>query len=317
MPQVSKGSRMMKRFVVVAAALAVVAGAAGCSGARPVAEMSAPPQKQADSASAVLTTRYPVMVVEREDVRLCVGGMLGLYPPGCMGDVGLIGWDWAAVPGTYEEDMDVRWGEYVVTGTYDVAANELTVVSVDARAEEPIVEESPMGPPMPTACPEPDGGWRIIDESTANQEALGAVGSVATTLDGYATMWIDGTPLPPVPEDSDPLAQMQHYALNAGLNIVTVAVRGDTAAAERQLREVWGGALCVIAVDYTEAERQAIQQEVMDEYMTRGFLLAGLDAVTGVIDITVVHDIDGEMQREVDERYGPGLIRVHSALVPV
>ncbi|WP_152594788.1 hypothetical protein [Microbacterium profundi] len=304
----------MSRVVGVVIALAVVVGAAGCGAPRPVPQTSSSDSAATAAASPLLTTDHPVMVIERDgEADLCFVVMQS-WPPLCGGGPRLVDWDWMVVPGTYEEAMGVRWGEYVVTGIYDAQTNELTVETVTAAPEPPRADTSAMGPPLPTACPEPDGGWRILDESTANQEALYAVGGVAATLDGYATMWIDRSPLPPVPDDADPLEQLHHYAVYAGLNIVTVAVRGDAVAAEQRLREVWGGALCVITVDYTEADRQALLQEVMDEYAARGLTIAGMDGVTGVIGITVVYDFDGALQQELDERYGPGLIRVHSAL---
>lgn len=309
-----RGEGKVKRIIAVGVLLVVAVGAVGCATERPVPEI----QESAVEVSATptLTTRYLTTVVDRGEAELCVGGVLQSNPPGCMGAVTLIGWNWSAVP-TYEQRDGVRWGDYVVTGTYDPQTNELTVASVDSDAASPHSDQSPMGPPMPTVCPEPLGGWQILDESRADQESLYAVGPVAMSLDGYATMWLDRTPLPAVPGDADALEQMHHYAVNAGLNIVTVAVRGDPLAAEQRIRDVWGGALCVIAVDYTEAERQSAQQEIMVEYEEWGIIASGVDGITGVIGITVVHDLDGALQRVLDERYGAGLVVVDSALAPV
>lgn len=307
----------MKKLIATCIALVVVGGTVGCA-TRPATQESIATAPVAAAPDApMLTSTYPRTVVDRDGAELCVVGVLQSSPPGCAGGVTLIGWDWAEVAGTYEEQGGVRWGDYVVTGAYDAQRNELTVTSVSTDVQPPSAEDSPMGPPIPAACSEPPEGWRIVDESKANQEALYAVSGVATTLDGYATMWIDRTPLPPVPDGADALDQMHHYAVNAGLNIVTVAVQGDAVAAEQRIRDVWGGALCVITVDYTEAERQAIQAEIMDEYAERGVIASGLDGVTGVIDVTVVHDLDYALQRELDERYGAGLVVVGSALAPV
>lgn len=307
----------MKKLIATCIALVVVAGTTGCA-SRPVASDSIATVPVAAVPDApILTTTSPRTVIDRDGAELCVVGVLQSNPPGCMGGVALIGWDWAGVPGAYEEQGGVRWGEYVVTGAYDAQRNQLTVTSVSTDVHPPSADDSPMGHPVPTACSAPPEGWQILDESKANQEALHAVSGVATTLDGYATMWLDLTPLPPVSDGADALEQMHHYAVNAGLNIVTVAVRGDAVAAEQRIREVWGGALCVITVDYTEAERQGVQEEIMDEYAARGVIASGVDGVTGVIDITVVYDLDYALQRELDERYGAGLVVVGSALAPV
>lgn len=308
----------MKRLIATCIALVVVTGAAGCASrpATPESIATVPVEEVPDA--PMLTTTYPRTVADRDGAELCVVGVLQSNPPGCAGGVTLIGWDWAEVPaGTYEEMRGVRWGDYVVTGAYDAQRNQLTVTSVSTEVEPPRADDSPMGPPIPAACSEPPEGWRIVDESKANQEALYAVSGVARMLDGYATMWIDRTPLPPAPDGADALDQMHHYAVNAGLNIVTVAVQDDAVAAERRIREVWGGALCVITVDYTDAERQAVLEEIMDEYAERGVIVSGLVGVTGVIDVTVVYDLDYALQRELDERYGAGLVIVSSALAPV
>ena len=45
---------------------------------------------------------------------------------------------------------------------------------------------------------------------------------------------------------------------------VNVRVTGDPAAAEAELREVWGGGLCVSRAEYTDEELRAIQKEVGD-----------------------------------------------------
>src|SRR5690606_16131960 len=135
---------------------------------------------------------------------------------------------------------------------------------------------------FPAACPAPDGGWRIVDESTATQEGLHAASAVASTIDGFAAIWIDRSLMPVVPEGTDPLEHLRLEAVNAGSSIITVALRGDAAAAEQRLREVWGGALCVVSVDSTEQERHELLRAIFDEYVDRGMLSAGMDATTGL-----------------------------------
>jgi hypothetical protein len=93
--------------------------------------------------------------------------------------------------------------------------------------------------------------------------------------------------------------------------VVNVRVVGDPAAAERQLREVWGGALCVSEARRTHAELRRIQDEVAG---TPGMLTAS--ARGDVVTLDVDFD-DGTLQRRFDEKYGEGVVRVLSALFPV
>ena len=58
----------------------------------------------------------------------------------------------------------------------------------------------------------------------------------------------------------------------------------------------------------------AIQRELESQ---PGLLMASVDVVGNMVEITVILDRDGELQREMDQRYGPGVVEVDSALEPV
>ena len=49
---------------------------------------------------------------------LCLGPIAESYPPQCGGPA-LVGWDWADHEDTFEQQGDVRWGTYLVTGAWD------------------------------------------------------------------------------------------------------------------------------------------------------------------------------------------------------
>jgi hypothetical protein len=53
--------------------------------------------------------------IERDAAELC-GAVAESYPPQC-GGLPVTGWDWDAVD--HEEAEGVRWGSYIVTGTFD------------------------------------------------------------------------------------------------------------------------------------------------------------------------------------------------------
>ncbi|MGM7697377.1 hypothetical protein [Microbacterium sp. A84] len=302
-----------KRFIVAAMAGTLAASSlSACA----VSAGTAPAPTEAASPTVVelLTPGRPVTVIDRGDgTELCLGGLLQSIPPGCADGIDLSGWDWDAVPGTYDAVGGTRWGEYLVTGTYDDTAATFTVTSSSDGADFvwPDVAEDPIT--FSTKCTEPEHGWQIIDESRATLEALNAATDVAAQIDGYAVTWIDDTLVPPVPANTDPLAGLHHYAVHAGRNILNVAIRGDVAAAETRLREVWGGALCVVTADHTAAELDTLVQEIVQEY---GYTV-GSDGMTGTVYVSAPYDRDGALQQELDDRYGDGRIVVQSALEPV
>ena len=51
----------------------------------------------------------------RQSPELCLGPIAESYPPQCGGPA-LVGWDWADHENTFEQQGDVRWGTYLVTG---------------------------------------------------------------------------------------------------------------------------------------------------------------------------------------------------------
>lgn len=155
--------------LALVACLALALGTAAC--ASPHSGADAPPSAPPDSTdtdqpatvnpdgTVTVTTRHRTMVIEDGDrpPQLCVGGVQESLPPNCSG-VELVGWNWDAVGGAYDEQgrMDwgevergpVRWGEFTVTGDYSRANDRLTVVSVEPggpEAEQP--EVCPDGSP--------------------------------------------------------------------------------------------------------------------------------------------------------------------------
>lgn len=306
-------ANITKRLIVVAVAGTIVASSLSACAVSADAD-----SKMAEPASSngveLLTPGHPVTVIDRGDrAQLCLGGVLQSIPPGCSDGLDLVGWDWAAVPGEYDEVGGTRWGAYLVTGTYDDAAATLTVESVSAGTDIVRPDAAPEPMTFSTKCTEPEHGWQIVDESRATLEALNAAADIAAQMDGYAVTWVDDTLVPPVPANTDPADGLRHYAVHTSRNILNVAIRGDVAAAETRLREVWGGALCVVTADHTAAELDALVQEIVQEY---GWAV-GSDTMTGTIYLSMPYDRDGTLQQELDDRYGEGRIVVQSALEPV
>jgi hypothetical protein len=238
---------------------------------------------------------------------LCLGPILESLPPQCGGRK-LVGWDWSAVES--EHRAGVRWTgpEYVVTGTYD--GTTFTLTEPPIRSEDydgPRPEHPDEDDRLSTPCPEPEGGWRPVDPARTDHRTLREVAHVAQRLDGYAELWWDQSVNPAYDDpDADPGAMNDPRKL-----VVNVRVVGDTAAAEAELRKVWGGALCVTEAKRTDAELRRIQDEVAQ---APGMLTAS--SSRDVVDLDVAYD-DGSLQRRFDAKYGEGVVRVHSAIFPV
>lgn len=285
------------RILLAATGLLLVAACGSETGAAPATD-SDPVE--------LLTTLWPATVLDDGDgAELCLGGVMESLPPQCSGPR-VAGWDWSQHRGDFEAANGTRWGEFVLSGTFD--GSTFTPSEVVGAAEWD-GEYADDGRDFTSPCPEPEGGWRVLDPAMTTDATLERTMRVATGLDDYAESWVDQTinPLWDAPEGPD---------TEAGMNdprhlVVNVRVTGDVEAAETALRESWGGALCVSRAEHTDAELARVQRALND---TPGMLSTsrGQDRV----DLAVVHD-DGTLQRSLDERYGAGVVRVASALVAV
>jgi hypothetical protein len=217
----------------------------------------------------------------------------------------VVGWDWAKHRGDFDESNGTRWGEFVLAGTYDGSSFTPTEVVPGSAWHDDVPDD---GRDFRSPCPEPEGGWRVLDPAATTDATLEETMRAATRLDDYAESWVDQTinPLWDAPDGAD-----QESGMNDPRRLVlNVRVTGDIAAAEAVLRTTWGGALCVSQARHTDTELGRIQRALND---TPGMLSTsrGEDRV----DLAVVHD-DGSLQRALDEEYGEGVVRVTSALVP-
>lgn len=302
------GRRTLGAATVVAAALLLASCATPTS--------ATPTGATASDSEPLLTTSHPVTVLDDGDgAELCLGAVAESLPPQCTG-LTLVGWDWSTVSGQFEEVSGVRWGDFIVTGTYGASAGEFTPTEVVSGEdyEWPTMSLDDFATP----CAEPAGGWQVRDEKTTTTETLDAAHAVAASLEGYAISWVDQSPNPAVSADAQvtmsPEDRLQ--AMNDPLlTILNVRVTGDAAAAYAALRGVWGGMLCVSEAEHTEAELNAIRDEIVSATADKLCVSVTADGIAGVIDVGVVYD-DGALQARFDEEHGPGMVRVSSWLVP-
>jgi hypothetical protein len=242
-------------------------------------------------------------VIESPDhgPEFCLGPVfLSLPPDG--GGPPIPNWDWSTAP-EHHRRGGTTWGDYELVGTYDGAEFTLT------RPATPLPDAPVVGAAYPpcTPCPEPAGGWRVLDPSRTSDDRLFRAIRRARHLRGFADVWLDQSINPAAArntrEDWDDLNDPEKLILN-------VAVTHDTAAAETELRRTWGGALCVSLARHTEAELEAVLERLGD---TPGLLTAGTGHCR--VNVEVVYD-DGSLQEAFDREHGVGTVVVSSALRP-
>jgi hypothetical protein len=256
-------------------------------------------------ANGPVTTTYAVTVLDDGDgAELCLGGVAESLPPQCGGPK-LLGWDWSEHEGDFEEAAGTRWGGFAVTGTFDGRDLTPTHVLPADEFDPPPYQDTDLTSP----CPEPEGGWQVIDPETTTVETQDQALRAARRLEGYAGSWVDQSINPAYGSD-DPY-EMERALNDPKLLVLNVQVTGDTRAAETALREVWGGALCVTRAEHTERELRGIQDEAFE-------LPGALSASSGFdqVEVSVVYD-DGSIQAWADREYGAGVVRVFSALEAV
>jgi hypothetical protein len=123
-----------------------------------------------------------------------------------------------------------------VTGTYDGT----TFTVVDAGSPQPYPDRGPVRTP----CPEPDGGWvspgASPDLSMATDDDLLAAMHAAEEEPDFSGSWIDYVEEPVGEEILEP-----------GGIIANVGFTGDLDRYVAQIRETWGGPLCVVEFERT------------------------------------------------------------------
>lgn len=218
------------------------------------------------------------------------------YPPQCDGP-DIAGWDWSALEG--ESVSGTTWGSYRITGTWDGTTFTLTEPAVADTGSSYPTEEYDFSAP----CPEPAGGWPPFPaDLAADPPAYEAALAAVAELPALGGTWVDqgGTA-----DDPTPLP---------GRYVLVVRTTGDVPSMETAAREFWPGALCVVGgARYTEVERRAIEDELRS---APGALGAAVDVVDDDVTLTV-YVAAVERQRDLDERYGVGVVRQLGVLEPL
>ena len=236
--------------------------------------------------------------------QLCVGPTRTSRPPQC-GGPDIVGWDWDAAPGTVAVAGTTKWGEYLIVGTFDGDRFTLTE-SPRAPTDEDQAEAADPPAISDTPCTEPRGGWLPL--SPAADSALKGALDYITRSPDQSAFWFD-------------------RSVQKRWSVLNVRFARNAVSHEAKLRALYPGNLCVTEGGRPHSELETIRDELFlspgllrdsmgKPFTTPGVLTGGVDAPRGIVEIQVILDT-GELQRTVDERYGPGVVKITSALKPV
>lgn len=147
----------------------------------------------------VRTANLATVMDEDGTVELCMGPIAESYPPQCGGPE-ITNWDWSKHGrDMFEQQGEIRWGTYLVTGHWDGTAFEATE-AVPGALYDPAVPEPT---PTPTPAVEYSDGdlediaSQITDRVPGVQGAYGGEGSDGHVLvdvtydDGSIQAWAD------------------------------------------------------------------------------------------------------------------------------
>ncbi|MCH7584281.1 MAG: hypothetical protein IH941_03865 [Acidobacteria bacterium] len=236
-------------------------------------------------------------VIDDGQPHLCPSDVMTSLPPQCAG-VPVVGLDWSEVE-TFETTNEVKWTNLTLTGRLSEGVFYLT------RPPMPPVwrgGEQDFRTPLP--CPEPDGGWRVVDEATADNES--AAVAYAQTHPEFVGNWT--YQLPP----------------GTAYSVKVFMFTGHLDQHETAIRTVYGGPLCVSLAPRSLADLEAIRSQVREVIVTAEAEAAGIhlangeygdtiDIFTGMIEFHVLAAED-RAQDWLDAQFGLDTVVLYSRL---
>jgi hypothetical protein len=244
-----------------------------------------------------------VLDARGEKAILCLGSVVEPGVPQCeSAAVPVTNWDWEKVDGE-EGEQGAKWGHYHVVGTFDGQRFTLTAAPGPTR-EEPAPFEGRGGP---ISCPEPEGGWQAPHPDRATEADLQATSGEVENLPDFAALWIHH--LDPPSMESPPVAESV---------VLHVAFTRNLEEHETQIRELWGGPLCMVRFEHTNEELRRIQGQAVEALDQLGleFAFSGTDVLRNRVYLAVV--LAGtDDQHAMDARFGEGAVHLISRLKPL
>lgn len=175
--------------------------------------------------------------------------------------------------------------------TRDYAGGQAPPAVQDGQTEEPQANERP--------CTRPEDGW-IADPAKTDETDFAATMARARDLDTYAGAWTEYIDQEELPGEGHPSTEPRNA-------IVIAAYTGDPAAHEAELRELWGGGLCLVEAEHTHEELHEVRDALTDEFPAINY--AVVDEPENVVS-AMASEITPELRAAIDERFGAGIIRL-------
>jgi hypothetical protein len=223
---------------------------------------------------------------------LCMGVIFASDPPQCEG-LRIEHWDWAEVEGE-ESRGSTAWGDFHVIGRY--ADGGFTATEVG-----PAVDEIRPHDERSAACNAPSGRWH----SPASFEYTGALDHHLDSQIDIVDRWMT------------PINTLFAGRSETDAYVLSTVFSGKKERHEDAIRRFWDGPLCVVARDDpTDDEQERLAEEARQELKRLGARPMSW-CLCGTVTFDVVLDENGAAQALFDERYGPRVIKVYSALEPV
>jgi hypothetical protein len=260
---------------------------------------SGPRQDQAPESPTYEAEAF-VLDDPRRDPVICLGSIADSLPPQCDGTP-LAGWDWGSVEGE-ETARRSTWGSFHLVGSYD--GTTFTVL----EAGPPKPPDASGGDPVDAACAQADGGWTSPDISKTSDADVRDLMRAMEDEPELAGLWIDYV--------AEPVGE---GTVEPGGIIANVAFTGDLERHTAQIRERWGGPLCVVQHERTYAELRRIQRELGNgAALELGLEMtwSSVDIQGNVVELGVVV-ADEAARAAVDGRYGVGSVELQPHLEPV
>ncbi|MCI0545383.1 MAG: hypothetical protein L0Z49_13235 [Actinobacteria bacterium] len=250
------------------------------------------------------TYRGAVTVIDAGDAPVvCAGGVAESLPPQC-GGVPLVGLDWTDVPWA-ETASGVTWAEMTITVRYDT--EQFHLLTAPEVAEYPLSDPVDFTPP----CDPPPGGWVWTNDPRATPQHMEDVIAYANGQADRSAVWVYS--LMDDPEEADQTGRQEY--------VVVALFTGDLGAHEAAMRELWGGPLCVALGATNARELEGIQAEVTNLLLEGevpgvvGFGYSYIDEIGGQVGAGALI-ITAEAETWAAERFGEGVVRFESTLIP-
>jgi hypothetical protein len=184
----------MRTALALAAVLLLTASACGTEDGATATDPGPGRPTAVPAAPGAVVTRSIVTVMDTRVPELCLGPVAESWPPQCSGPP-IDRWDWPDHDGGFERQKGIRWGQFVVTGTWDGARfgyqDAIPAALHDATTEEPPAY------PAPAVEHSPQELEAIAEEVGDLPGAQGAYADEAHVLvdvtydDGSLQAWVD------------------------------------------------------------------------------------------------------------------------------